>query len=196
MHIIQIGAVKVLQNNRNFELIDTFNCYVNPGIPMNKSTADFTGISFEQVKAAQEFPEVKDKFLSWIGSDDYYMLSWSLTDRDAFSDECLRYKLDRSWLKNYNDVQKIYKEKFKHKHRTSLVNAMKELNIEPTFGNHHDGLADAMHTFEILKHLFKDEEAAIQFEKNEFLEEYVVEVVLKEEFKNNPFAALAEKYPI
>ncbi|NHN30499.1 3'-5' exonuclease [Paenibacillus agricola] len=190
---IQIGAVKVLLENDQFQVVDTFDSYIKPRSPLDASTTKFTGITIAQVERAESFPTVKDLFLDWIGEGEYYLLSWSLSDRDIFLDDCRRHKLETNWLKNYNDIQKMFMLRFGLERSISLVAALKQLEIEPVEALH-NGLTDALLTYQILLKIFQPNNPIFTMNKNEFVEGYVEEIVLHEDFKTNPFAKLGNLF--
>ena len=187
---IQIGAVKVLLDNNQFQVVDTFDSYIKSRNPIDASTTKFTGITSQQVEQAEPFPIVKDLFLDWIGEGEYYLLSWSLSDRDIFVDDCRRHKMDTKWLKNYNDIQKMFMVRFGLARSISLVAALKQLEIEPSEALH-NGLTDSLLTYQILLKIFQPDNPIFTINKNEFVEGYSEEIVLFEDFKTNPFANLS-----
>ena len=61
--ITEIGAVIV----KSGEIIDEFNMYVNPNVPIPDEITELTGISDETVKDAPDIADVIPQFLSFIG---------------------------------------------------------------------------------------------------------------------------------
>lgn len=70
--IIEIGAVKV----RGGEIVDTFQCFVNPGRILPEKIVDLTGIKDEDLRAAEPADEVVPVFLEFLGED--YLLGHSV----------------------------------------------------------------------------------------------------------------------
>ncbi|MBP1991549.1 3'-5' exonuclease [Paenibacillus eucommiae] len=188
--LIQIGALKVRFENHTFTTLDSYMSFVRPGTPLNLETTKFTGITQEQVQNAARFPEVQRDFLAWIGEEVYYLCSWSLSDRDIFIDECRRHGLDTDWLKNYNDIQYMYGQKFNHKRRMGLAKTLEALNIAQS-EQLHDALSDTRYTFEILKSMYEQDNDIFSFAQNQHYDSYKIEVVHEDKgFSNNPFANL------
>ncbi|RXZ79798.1 hypothetical protein EBB07_21435 [Paenibacillaceae bacterium] len=188
--LIQIGALKVKLENHIFTPLDTYMSYVRPTTPINLETTNFTGITAEQVRDAERFPDVQREFLKWIGEETYYLCSWSLSDRDIFIDECRRYGLGTDWLRNYNDIQQMFGRKFGHNRRIGLARALDDLKIVQS-DHLHDALADTHYTFEILKSMYEQDNAIFSFSENKHYDTYQTEVVHEDKgFANNPFASL------
>jgi len=61
--ITEIGAVVY----KSGEILDEFNMYVNPHVPIPKEITELTGISDETVKDAPDIAEVIPQFLTFIG---------------------------------------------------------------------------------------------------------------------------------
>ena len=61
--ITEIGAVRV----RDGEIVDTFECFVNPEVPIPQKIVEITHITDEMVKDAETIDKVMPKFLEFIG---------------------------------------------------------------------------------------------------------------------------------
>ena len=61
--IIEIGAVRMLGGKE----IDRFQCFVDPGIRLEKRTTDLTGITDDMLKGAPKIEEALPQFLEFVG---------------------------------------------------------------------------------------------------------------------------------
>lgn len=61
--IIEIGAVRI----KNGEILERYDTFVNPGIPIPERITDLTGITDEMVENARDIDEVLPEFLAFIG---------------------------------------------------------------------------------------------------------------------------------
>ena len=85
--IIEIGAVKL---NRNLDIIDEFCSFVQPIV--NPILTDFcvelTTITQKDVDSADGFITVLNRFLAWIGNEDFFLCSWGYYDKNQFIKDC------------------------------------------------------------------------------------------------------------
>ena len=147
--IVEIGACKLDLNSN--KIVDTFQIYISPkGGYVAKSTRKFINMKKEDLKQAVPFKEGIDKFTYWIGHD-YYLCSWGRDDRIHLIDQLVRNKMDISWLKNYNDLQKPIGKILTNntKNQLGLKNALEIAGIE-SIGVAHRGIDDALNTTQLL----------------------------------------------
>lgn len=150
--IIQIGAVKV---NENFEIINTFNMYVNPQIypRLHPFVSKITGIKKSDLIDKSYFLDVFQHFIKFIGDSEVVFCTWGNDDLKFLFRNMLYYNLDTTLISNkYVNIQ-TYATKYLSKQNgqaIGLKNAVIELDI--TLGlDFHNALNDAMYTTEIFK---------------------------------------------
>ena len=191
--IIEIGAVKVVEENGIPRAESTFQSFVRPVIVprLSPDTTSFTGIQQQDVDNAGTLPEVIRNFLDWIGPEEYFLCAWGPDDLRQLLQECRQHRIPTDWIVNHNNLQRMLSKAFKlEKHQQlGLKNALELLEI-PFSGSHHRALDDAMNTAQILIKLFD----SLKFKRNKINEQTGVqtEVVYKtEHFEYLPFAGLS-----
>ncbi len=155
--VIEIGAVKL---DENFKQVDEFQRYVKPEYgSITQHISKLTGITDETVADKNPFAVEFNNFLSWIGTDDAALYSWSNSDLAQFQSECA-FKLpefDLSRLENnWIDLQKAFDNKIGLNSNLALSTALGAMNRNFK-GIQHTALADASNTAAILI-LMQDEE--------------------------------------
>lgn len=85
---IQIGAVML---NEHYDLVDSFCTYVKPQFSkhITNRVTDLTGITDADIANAPSFSEALASLVSWIGSGNVRVYSWSKTDLWQITDECM-----------------------------------------------------------------------------------------------------------
>ncbi len=110
--ITEIGAVKV----KNGEIIDTFECFVNPEIPIPQRIVEITHITDEMVRNAGTIDMVIPKFLDFIGN---LKLVAHNADFDVgflkYNAENLGLKMDNEYIDSLKLSRQLYPEFKKHK---------------------------------------------------------------------------------
>ncbi|WP_040950013.1 3'-5' exonuclease [Gorillibacterium massiliense] len=190
---IEIGAVKVLEQNGKMEIIDTFQSFIRPKLQvLSRATVEFTGITQADVDGAEAFDKVMERFLQWIGeTEDYYLCSWGPDDKLQLTRDCRAHQMTMEWIRNHNNLQKhLNKLRKQEKHQQMGLKAALDWLEIPFSGSQHRALDDALNTAKIFLRLADD----MELEKNEFDSETGEgeEVVYKTgSFSNNPFEKLA-----
>ena len=198
--IIEIAAVAIDMVNDRLKYKDRFHAYVKPqnvhSLPL--LTTQFTGITPSLIENADPFPMALDSFLSWLGDADYYLCSWSLSDRDYFIADCRRHGVSTDWIQNYNDIQKWYgRVRGETRRRTGLSRAMEQLGILP-IGSAHSAMADAVNTCRILEHVYDPSSPIFKLDKNDCKGVVHAQLVYEdkdaedEDPSSNPFARLKD----
>ncbi|TCS81045.1 3'-5' exonuclease [Tepidibacillus fermentans] len=170
--IIEIGAVKIRDDEGRLEVVDLFQSFVRPQrhTTISSKTKEFTGITLDDINRAPTFPEIISEFLSWIGDDEYYLIAWGQDDKYQMLKHCKHYNLSYDWIKNYNDFQWLITKRTsggKHQ-RIGLAKAMELFEI-PFEGRPHRGIDDAYNTAKLFMTLFP----TLILEKNGVEEDYL-----------------------
>lgn len=151
--IIEIGAVKI-QNN---EIVSTFNSFVKPIINpiLTNFCKELTSIKQEDVDSAEKFPKVLSDFKSWIGTDDFILMSWGFYDKNQFIKDCNLHRLSSNWIKEHKNIKLMFSDMTGHK-PCGMEKALNILHM-PLVGTHHRGIDDAKNIAEIYLKITKEE---------------------------------------
>lgn len=139
--IIEIGAVKI---NEAKEIESEFVQFVKPIKHPNLSTfcKQLTSIRQEDVDNAPHFYEAKDKFLEWIGTDNYVLCSWGFYDKKQFESDCKLHALGTDWLSNHISLKHQHGKIRKLKRAIGMKRALQSEGFLLD-GTHHRGIDDA-----------------------------------------------------
>lgn len=152
--VIEIGAVKL---NENFEIIDTFDCFVKPefNYQVTPYITKLTGIKSSSTMKAETFKYALDNFVSWIGDDTSTRIySWSDNDLIQIKNECeFKNIMFPDNMKKWIDFQKVFPRLMNladdRKHMP-LREAIKYFDIKFDAKKIHNALYDAEITSELL----------------------------------------------
>jgi hypothetical protein len=92
--IIEIGAIKV---NENLEIIDKFYYIIKPKIYRNilvKRLTKMSGITKDDLKKGNNFDFVINKFLSWLGNEEYLLCTWGTDDMSEIIEQASQPVID------------------------------------------------------------------------------------------------------
>jgi len=142
--ITEIGAVKIVGR----EIVDTFSCFVNPGVPIPRDIVKLTGITDEMVKDAPAIEEVLPRLLEFFG-DAVLVAHNAPFDLGFIKEKCRRIgaRISNPIL----DTLSLARELFKDIKRHSLDAVAQHLNIPQQ--RHHRALDDARTAAYILIHM-------------------------------------------
>ena len=155
--VIEIGAVKL---DRDKRITDRFESLVRPSVykKLFFMSAKVTGISMDELKEADPFPEVFRRFMSWCG-EDYIFCTWGSMDLTELRRNIRFHKLES--LSHgplpFLDIQKLYSLEYDDgKSRMALKKAVDLLMIEKTDAFHRAD-SDAFYTAEVFRRLTRRE---------------------------------------
>jgi DNA polymerase-3 subunit epsilon len=132
---IEVGAVKLEKG----EVVDRFQCLMNPGIRINGFIEDFTGITNAMLKKAPPCEEVMGEFTDFIGDGNLVAHNASF-DRRFLDAECCRISRNYSgeFACSMLAARRVYPDAPNHK-----LGTLVEFNHLPSDGTFHRALADA-----------------------------------------------------
>ncbi|MCD8510128.1 MAG: exonuclease domain-containing protein [Bacillus sp. (in: Bacteria)] len=150
-HIIEVGAVKLVEINSTLRFHSSFQSYVLP--PTNyvsKRDREFIQADKNDFKYAKNLTYVMSQFIRWIGREPYYLCTWSESDLHILiRNYVYGQRFSLNWLKNYNDLQKIFADMINESKQLSLTKSLQRAGLSMQ-GSHHNAVDDAVNTARIL----------------------------------------------
>ena len=110
--VTEIGAIKI----KNGEVIDTFECFVNPEKPIPEEVVNITHITDDMVKDAETIDKVLPKFLDFIG--DSVLVAHNANFDISFmkyNAENFGYKLENTYIDTLALAKELFPEYKKYK---------------------------------------------------------------------------------
>lgn len=156
--IIEIGAIKVDEQNGNHIIVDTFQSFVKPTFSptLTEDTIQFTGITQENIAHALTLQYALDRFMTWINSDHYALCSWGPDDKCQLVKECGQKSISLHWLHHHNNLQQQVSRVLKREKNQQIgLKAALELVGVPFIGHQHCALDDAYNTALVYIHMHK-----------------------------------------
>lgn len=150
--IIQIGAIKF---DIDLNAVATFNRYVKPAIysQISALVTDLTGITSAGLLSEEEFPDIFNEFIEFIGGDNAVFCTWGMSDMKELFKNVEYHKLDKKRLPVMYINLQPYVTTYLHLHQKKLLNlkaAVEALNILMPY-DFHNALYDAFYTAELFK---------------------------------------------
>jgi len=132
---IEVGAVKLQRG----EVVDRFQCLMNPGIRVNGFIEDYTGITNAMLKQAPPCDEVMGEFADFIADSNLVAHNASF-DRRFLDAECCRISRDYKgeFACSMLVARRVYPDAPNHK-----LGTLVEFKCLPSDGTFHRALADA-----------------------------------------------------
>lgn len=151
--IIEVGAIKL---DDNLQEIDTFSSFIKPKYfkKLFSVVKQKTKITQEHINGADNFRNVINQFIRWIG-DDYILISWGHDDVHNLLLNCKYNRMRIDWLKRNIDIQKQFSSIYDlpSGQRYSLENALLLIGIEIDESLHR-ALNDAEYTAKVFASIF------------------------------------------
>jgi len=132
---IEVGAVKLEKG----DIVDSFQCLMNPGIPVNGFIEDYTGITNAMLEQAPPCEEVMGDFTDFIGDGNLVAHNASF-DRRFLDAECCRIgrRYKGEFACSMLAARRVYPDAPNHK-----LGTLVRFNRLPSNGTFHRALADA-----------------------------------------------------
>lgn len=132
---IEVGAVKLEKG----DIVDRFQCLMNPGIPVNGFIEGYTGITNAMLEQAPPCEEVMGDFTDFIGDGNLVAHNASF-DRRFLDAECCRIgrRYKGEFACSMLAARRVYPDAPNHK-----LGTLVRFNRLPSNGTFHRALADA-----------------------------------------------------
>ncbi len=169
--LTSIAAVKV----RNLQNVDSFETYVDPGIPIPEKITELTGIDDNTVKGAPREDEALRKFMEFCGDSPILVAHNADFDTTMIDQVCRRHNINFQY--NYIDTLIMCRAMLPDISRHKLNNVAKALNL----GNfeHHRADEDALMLSKIFIELLGRLRSQRGFERIEQINEIVNDIDIK-----------------
>jgi len=157
---IEVGAVKLEQG----DVVDRFQCLMNPGIRVNGFIEDYTGITNAMLKKAPPCEKVIDEFADFIADGNLVAHNASF-DRRFLDAECCRISRDYTgeFACSMSAARRVYPDAPNHK-----LGTLVEFNHLPSDGTFHRALADAEMTAQLWLGMLSDIRREYRIERISF----------------------------
>jgi len=145
-HIIEIGAVKWLPNDR----VEFFSEFIQPYKfkKLNNRIHELTGIHTEDLLSAPPFKQVIKRFKEWTQGNTIFV-TFGEFDRKLLEEELLRNRIKRRFIYPIVDFQQKYMIDNQIKVQPSLSDLMAKFDV--VAATQHRALDDAISLFQIFK---------------------------------------------
>ena len=147
--ITEIGAVRV----KDGAIVDTFECFVNPEIPIPQKIIELTGITDDMVSDAETIEQIMPKFLNFIG--DLKLVAHN-ADFDVgflkYNAENLGLTMDNEYIDSLALSRQLFPE-FK-KHKLGILAEKFGIKVE----NAHRALDDVITLVKVFKKMLEKQE--------------------------------------
>lgn len=147
--IVDIGAIKI--EARTMNVAASFSSLVKPKSSLSRHTTKLTGITKQDIKEAERFPQAIERFREFVG-ENYMLVTWGKEDYSFLKEDCALHGVECPNLEKDKrfDLQKFvfhaYEELFPN--QPSLKLAVEKLALQWE-GEQHRAFDDAKNTVSI-----------------------------------------------
>lgn len=152
--IIEFGCVRVSMDN--YRIIDEFAAFVKPTrYPiLSDHCKRLTGISQEEMNAADPFPQVYQRFTEWLGEPELCTFcAWGGFDLYLLRQACRFHRLPYPFDDEYINIKPAFSDAVSGR-GVNMERALQMLDI-PFEGRLHSGIDDARNTAKIWQSLLR-----------------------------------------
>ncbi len=161
--VIEIGAVML---DDGFNCVSEFSSFIKSkvGKRLRSNVKRLTNITNDDIRNADPFTVVMDKFKDWIGDEENVILTWGDGDIRVLI-ENYRYingQKTLPFMTNYMDAQNYFQIRngISKSKQIGLFNAAELVGIDPETFAHHRALDDSLVTAECIKKVYERESFA------------------------------------
>ena len=153
--IIEIGAV--MADGTTYAVFDEFQAFVRPvrHPRLTPFCTQLTGISQQEVDAAELFPAVMNRFAAWFRQHgDVRFFSWGDYDRNQLAHDCAVCGIENPMPVEHRNLKKAFQQKYGLRRGVGMAEALQKAGLTLA-GRHHRGIDDARNIARLLPFAFR-----------------------------------------
>lgn len=146
--IIEIGAIKLVNNGASFEISDEISMLLKTTVPISTRITEITGISVQMQEKDGVSQEEAFQSINALIDEDTLLIAYNIQFDLGFLEQLYK----KHWNPNYRikndvlDVMAVYKDRQKYPHRLENAVSMYKVNVLST----HRALDDVKATYALL----------------------------------------------